>query len=62
MKFSYEVWVCVKVEKEVEKVCVVEEECFDKERCENDFEGWLEDKCEVWLEMLVKMKECDCLK
>jgi actin-related protein 5 len=62
LKSSHEARARAKAEKEAEKARVAEEERLDKERRENDLEGWLEDKREARLETLAKMKERDRLK
>lgn len=62
LKSNHEARARAKAEKEAEKARVADEERRDKERRENDLEGWLEDKRQARLQTLHKIKERDRLK
>lgn len=62
LKSNHEARARAKAEKEAEKARVDEEERLDRERRENDLEGWLEEKRVARNLTLQKMKERDRLK
>ena len=62
MKSNHEARARAKAEKEAEKARVADEERADRERRENDLEGWLEDKRQARLATLQRMKDRDRLK
>ncbi|KAL7628903.1 Nuclear actin-protein involved in chromatin remodeling [Parahypoxylon ruwenzoriense] len=62
LKSNYEARARAKAEKEAEKARIAEEERLDRERRENDLEGWLEKKRVARDLILQKMKERDRLK
>ncbi|RCI09817.1 hypothetical protein L249_4170 [Ophiocordyceps polyrhachis-furcata BCC 54312] len=62
LKSNHEARARAKAEKEAEKARIADEERRDKERRENDLEGWLEDKHRVRLQTLQRIKERDRLK
>ncbi|KAG4218123.1 hypothetical protein PC116_g33397, partial [Phytophthora cactorum] len=62
LKSNHEARARAKAEKEAEKARIAEEERLDRERRENDLEGWLEEKRVARNLTLQKMKERDRLK
>ncbi|KAH9909082.1 putative chromatin remodeling complex subunit [Xylariomycetidae sp. FL2044] len=62
LKSNHEARARAKAEKEAEKALAAEEERLDRERRENDLEGWLEVKRVARESTLQKMKERDRLK
>ncbi|RDA90470.1 hypothetical protein CP533_3950 [Ophiocordyceps camponoti-saundersi (nom. inval.)] len=62
LKSNHEARARAKAEKEAEKARIADEERRDKERRENDLEGWLEDKHRARLQTLQRIKERDRLK
>lgn len=62
LKSNHEARARAKAEKEAEKARIEEEERLDRERRENDLEGWLEEKRQARAETLQKMKERERLK
>lgn len=62
MKSNHEARARAKAEKEAEKARVAEEERLDRERRENDLDGWLSERRHALSETLQKMKERDRLK
>ncbi|KAL8849313.1 MAG: hypothetical protein Q9221_005723 [Calogaya cf. arnoldii] len=62
MKSGYEARVRAKVEKELERARVAEEERLDNERRETDIDSWLEERRAARLTLLQKIKERDRLK
>lgn len=62
LKSNHDARARAKAEKEAEKARVADEERLDRERRENDLEGWLDDKRQARAETLQKMKERDRLK
>ncbi|KAI1335436.1 putative chromatin remodeling complex subunit [Xylariaceae sp. FL0016] len=62
LKSNHEARARAKAEKEAEKARVAEIERLDRERRENDLEGWLEDKRVARESTLARMKERDRLK
>ncbi|KAI1489455.1 putative chromatin remodeling complex subunit [Biscogniauxia mediterranea] len=62
LKSNHEARARAKAEKEAEKARIAEEERLDRERRENDLEGWLEEKRVARENTLQRMKERDRLK
>ncbi|PHH69523.1 hypothetical protein CDD80_6663 [Ophiocordyceps camponoti-rufipedis] len=62
LKSNHEARARAKAEKEAEKARIADEERRDRERRENDLEGWLSDKRRARLQTLTKIKERDRLK
>ncbi|KAI5917717.1 putative chromatin remodeling complex subunit [Camillea tinctor] len=62
LKSNHEARARARAEKEAEKARVAEEERLDRERRENDLEGWLEEKRVARENTLQRMKERDRLK
>ncbi|KAM3462894.1 hypothetical protein MY5147_005710 [Beauveria neobassiana] len=62
LKSNHDARARAKAEKEAEKARIEEEERLDRERRENNLEGWLEEKRQARLEALQKIKERDRLK
>ncbi|KOS18125.1 Actin-like protein arp5 [Escovopsis weberi] len=62
MKSNYDARARAKQEKEAQKARVAEEERLDRERRENDIDGWLEEKRQALASALQKIKERDRLK
>ena len=62
LKSNHEARARAKAEKEAEKARIAEEERLDRERRENDLEGWLEEKRLARNATLQRMKERDRLK
>ena len=62
LKSNHEARARAKAEKEAEKARIAEDERLDRERRENDLEGWLEEKRAIRNETLSRMKELDRLK
>ena len=62
MKANIEARARAKAEKDAEKARIAEEERLDRERRENDLEGWLKEKRQSRAATLLKMKERDRLK
>lgn len=62
LKSNHEARARAKAEKEAERARIAEEERLDRERRENDLEGWLEEKRVARNLTLQKMKERDRLK
>ncbi|KAK8033362.1 putative ARP5-Actin-related protein [Apiospora marii] len=62
LKSNHEARARAKAEKEAEKARIAEDERLDRERRENDLEGWLEEKRTIRNETLSRMKELDRLK
>ncbi|KAK8090900.1 actin [Apiospora phragmitis] len=62
LKSNHEARARAKAEKEAEKARIAEDERLDRERRENDLEGWLEEKRAIRNETLMRMKELDRLK
>ncbi|KAK8106290.1 actin [Apiospora kogelbergensis] len=62
LKSNHEARARAKAEKEAEKARIAEDERLDRERRENDLEGWLEEKRTIRNETLLRMKELDRLK
>ncbi|RYP17749.1 hypothetical protein DL765_004327 [Monosporascus sp. GIB2] len=62
LKSNHEARARAKAEKEAEKARAAEEERLDRERRENDLEGWLEEKRMARNATLQRMKERDRLK
>ncbi|KAI0132296.1 hypothetical protein BJ170DRAFT_680183 [Xylariales sp. AK1849] len=62
MKSNHEARARAKAEKEAEKARVAAEEQADRDRRDNDLEGWLDDKRVARAETLQRMKERDRLK
>ncbi|KAL8661944.1 MAG: hypothetical protein Q9202_005145 [Teloschistes flavicans] len=62
MKSGYEARVRAKVEKELEKARVADEERLDNERRENDLSNWLEERRAARQTLLHRIKERDRLK
>ncbi|KAH7328119.1 putative chromatin remodeling complex subunit [Stachybotrys elegans] len=62
LKSNHDARARAKAEKEAEKARVAEEERLDRERRENDLEGWLDDKRQARAETMQKMKERERLK
>ncbi|KAF3007109.1 hypothetical protein G7054_g11540 [Neopestalotiopsis clavispora] len=62
MKSNHEARARAKAEKEAEKARIAAEEQADKDRRDNDLEGWLEEKRVARADVLQRMKERDRLK
>ncbi|CAL8581431.1 Actin-related protein 5 [Xanthoria parietina] len=62
MKSGYEARVRAKVEKELEKARIAEQERQDNERRETDIDSWLEERRAARLTLLQRIKERDRLK
>ncbi|KAK8052070.1 putative ARP5-Actin-related protein [Apiospora rasikravindrae] len=62
LKSNHEARARAKAEKEAEKARIAEDERLDRERRENDLEGWLDEKRAIRNETLMRMKELDRLK
>ncbi|KAI1495648.1 putative chromatin remodeling complex subunit [Biscogniauxia marginata] len=62
LKSNYEARARAKAEKEAERARIAEDERLDRERRENDLEGWLDEKRVARENTLQRMKERDRLK